>query len=253
MTVFKVAKPGGNAETDASKDLAFDAIQHPCFNIIKEFTATLTTNGSGDGSTTVNHNLNYYPFFKAWVKVGSAYMLLHASGTYSLSYATSTAIKIQINGGDANKTYNYIIKVFGNEAQNTIGTGNNNVSGLVRVARPGQDAETATDIRQLAFQSGKYTLKLDTGKSGTTSITAPAWDIKFVDVYHNLGYYPFVFVKDTSDTESSTAKMLPVYYSGSGSYYEIYTNKIRIYVDNAANSYSVTYNYKYFVYRDKLA
>lgn len=261
MARLRIAKPGGNIDTDLSKDLAFDS-DFSCFNVIQETNVQMTTNGSGVGSVTYTHSLGYIPMYQVWIKEkGSVYLnnmwaLLSQSASGSIAYATTTTIEIFADFALESTTYDYHIIIFGNTPDNVSASGNNNISGTMKIAKPGVDLETATDIRQLAFQSGKHTLKYDDENSGTTSITVSAGSSNYIDISHNIGYVPLVFVKDVSDTigGSSTSKMLPVFYEfASNAFYAVDRNKIRVVADAFYYGSSLTYNLKYFTYRDKIA
>lgn len=260
MARIRIAKTGDNIDTVAQKDLAFDSNKN-CFNIIQEASVQVTTDGSGIGSVTYSHNLGYIPQFKSFAYeqhdplTNNMWTLSDSSAIGCVVHATTNTIVINVeNYSTTNKTYYFRLKIFGNSADDTIGTSNNNISGHMKVAKSGQDLTTATDIRQLQFQSGLYTLKYDSSKSGSVSKSAAAGAIEYVDVYHNLGYVPYVFVKDVSDTSgSTTSKMLPVMYPAfGGTFFAINSTKIRIVIDNVMNGSSITYNYKYFVYRDRI-
>ena len=261
MARLRIAKPSGNIDTDLSKDLAFDS-DYPCFNVIQETDVDFTTNGSGVGSVTYNHNLGYIPMYQVWIQEkGSTYLngmwaLLSQSASGSIAYATTTTIEIFADFALNSTKYDFHIIIFGNTPDNVSASGNNNISGAMKIAKDSVDLETATDIRQLAFQSGKHTLKFDADNSGTDSITVAAGGGDYIDITHDIGYTPIVFVKDVSDTVggSATSKMLPVFYEGANNaFYAVDSSKIRVVVDNYGFGASVTYNLKYFTYRDKIA
>ena len=257
MTIFKIAKTGDDALTTANKDLAFD-LDYPCLNVIRSITLWVTTDGSGDGSNSFSHDLGYYPMYKTYVKTASGgYALLEASAlegsAIATAYSTTSKISVIIDSGSANTQYTFEVKVFGNSADDSVGTTNNNVSGRMRVARVGHDAKTATDVRELVFQSGVYVLKYDPTKSGSFVKLVTAGDLHVEKIYHNLGYVPYVFVKEKDDGGSTTSKMLPVFQSSYGAYYEIFTDRTEITLDNVMGTTDITFNVKYFLYLDKLA
>lgn len=257
MARMRIAKTGGSIGVTASKELALDS-DYPCLNVIADSTTSITTNGSGNGSVNITHSLGYYPVYKVYAKEKSTsnltdYWCLIQSVYGGSSYATTSVINVAISGGKASATYNVFVMVFGNEPDDAVGTSNSNISGKSLIAKASQNLETATDVRQLTFQSGKYVLKLDSTKSGTTASTVVAANsVAVIDVTHSLGYVPVAFAADVS--AGGTDNMVPGFYVGIGAvYFGMSSTKLRFEIDNSTNPSPETYQFKYYIFRDKIA
>lgn len=73
-TVFKISRPGIDADTAADKDLVFD-MSAEVLKTIQSGKTSITLDGSSDGSTTVYHNLGYYPTFMIFYGVEGSYFI----------------------------------------------------------------------------------------------------------------------------------------------------------------------------------
>ena len=185
--IFKIAKRGGNALTDAQKDLAFDSGLDYMI-ILEERTDT----SDGSNNLQITHNLQYIPAFYTFFEAadGSWYRQLQTG--LGGSYADSTKIYIQTD--DPNQRVRTVI--FANSQDNSVGTGRNNASGKLRVAKPGYDAETETDLRRFRFASGGGVFKVKENREMTVTVNLDEFGYSddSVQYAHGLGYVPQVYV-----------------------------------------------------------
>lgn len=185
--IFKIAKRGGDALTDAQKDLAFDSGLD--YMIILE-ERTDTSNGSN--ALEITHSLGYIPAFYTFFEAadGSWYRQLETG--LGGSYADSTKIYIQTD--EPNQRVRTVI--FANSQDNSVGSGRNNASGKLRVAKPGYDAEIETDLRRFRFASGGGVFKIKENREMvvTVNVDGSGYSDDQVQYAHGLGYTPQVYV-----------------------------------------------------------
>jgi len=240
MARIRIAKTGGTVY-DATRLLSLDT---------NATSLMILSLGSQSGSvTTVAHNLGYYPIVYPFFNDGTYW---HPGksvlcGPYADTSVDTTNIYV------SNNTSSYPWKYFliGNSVNNATGTGNNNATGKLKVSKPGVNITTATDIRQYQFCSGADLFKADLSKKGTTSVTTSSsnWSPQ-VTINHGLGYVPFCLV-----TDSSLGGEVPLdYEEGYYNYfYKIDANNLYIGVVDYDHSSPQTYNFKYQIYRNKIA
>ncbi|NCD18111.1 MAG: hypothetical protein EOL91_12550 [Actinobacteria bacterium] len=179
MSKLKIAKTGGNIN-DQQKDLVFDS-DLDYLVILEERTDTSDANGKIE----ITHNLGYLPAFYTFFKYGGVWTRASSENTY-----TDTS-KIYIDTYDPNIEVRTII--WANSQDNTIGSGRDNASGVLKIAKSGYDASTDTDLRRFDFVSSKGTLKIKETKRISVEITNTDGD-NMQSYNHNLGYVPQVFV-----------------------------------------------------------
>lgn len=255
MAVIKVATQIGDIATDADKDLAFSS-DYPCLIEFSTGTKTISTDGSGFGSDTVAHNLGYIPQFFCFVRnpLDTTEWYPQNDGYMGLSVgATTSNLYLTIDYKEPSQSYLTKYFIFANQLENASGTGNDNVSGVLKIAKDGYNADTETDARNMVFFSGNNVYKQDIDLSGTVTMTVNDF-INEVTVTHNLGYVPVIFVSSVeSFGVSDFAQMLPNAGFGSPMSYSITSTQLKIYVEDW--SYSSPYNivFKYKILRDKIA
>jgi hypothetical protein len=201
--ILKVAKSGGNIY-DPVKDLAFDTSQNYII-ILGEYSGTVNSSGQA----TISHGLGYIPSFflyssengNSWTRKGT---LLGNIG----SYADSS--NIYINGFYDAEHYHLVI--WANSYDDSIGTSNNNAFGKLKIAKPGYDATTATDLRQFVFVSGRGLMIIKEKKQISIEINASLDEYGFyswnqtISYAHGLGYTPqvHIFASDGSQLPAET-------------------------------------------------
>lgn len=237
--VLKIAKIGGDALTDADKDLVMTS-DKACMIELLSGSQTIT------GTTDISHNLGYIPSYFVFTKGRN---FEDTEDAWYVKYLgtriDTTKLYIDLFFGESSEDIFYII--YGNRQDNAVGTGNSNVTGNLRIAKSGYDATTETDIRNMKFVSGKNVTKIDTALSGTTSGTVATDDYTIFTITHNLGYFPICYVMC-----STFGQTLPVAEPIEISYY-VTTTKLVIYVADYSGGDSYTATFKYIITRDKIA
>jgi hypothetical protein len=184
---FRVAVRGGDALADAQKDLAFDAGLN--YMIILE-ERTDTSDGSND--LTINHGLGYIPAFYTFFNDGSGKWYRQIESGLGGSYADSSNIYIKTD----NPSQQVRTVIFANSQDDSVGSGRNNASGRLRVAKPGYDAEIDTDLRRFRFASGGGVFKIKENKEiiVTVNVDGDGNSDDEITYAHGLGYVPQVYV-----------------------------------------------------------
>lgn len=237
---IKIGLPGQDVRTAEDKDIAFSS-KYNTLKIFKSGTASVTTNGSGNGSVDVGHGLGFSPGFFVWRKGTASWQSENAgdidSSSYanayfpnpgcpnnwiayherSLCYSDNQNLTIEMDQAGASTTYNFGYYIFADlaEAYNNESQKGTNDYGI-RIATPGKNALEQKDF-QLGFSSRFRALQYNLVKSGTTTLTLPAIygsqvtdpspeEACYAEITHGLGYPPF---------------FLAYFKSGSGSAYEI--------------------------------
>lgn len=253
MPQLIVAQEGGSVD-DAEKDLVFTS-NRACLIEVISATIDISTDGSGFGTAEVTHDLGYRPSYYAfardplatgdWYPLGDGYMGLQTS-------VDTTKLYLAIDGKEASSTYRVKYYIFGNQLENGTGSGNNNVTGKLRISKPGYDAETETDARNMQFFSGTNVFKVDTALSGSASVTIDDF-IKEIVVPHNLGYVPFILVCNDSYYGFPLGQMLPsAAYDVRFSYKIDSTNLTIIIEDDSGGAPPGLASFKYKITRDRI-
>jgi hypothetical protein len=180
----------------------------------------LTTDGSGNGTVSVEHNMGYAPAHFVFRKGTAQYTFLDAS-SYSNAfipvgfesdlwmgekrfncYTTSTHLVINADGQDASTTYYFRYYLLVDLAEEFTGTGGiekTNNFGL-KISRDGYDVTTAEEYQMAYSQKYKslqyYDENYKTQELSLPNFWASAVDTEveagtYVDILHGLGYPPF--------------------------------------------------------------
>jgi hypothetical protein len=136
--------------------------------------------------------------------------------------------------------------IWANTVTNAVGTGNNNVSGRLKIAKSGYSVNE-TDARKFVFFSGKSVYKQDLALSGTTGVYLDG-ELAVGEVTHNLGYIPIVFA-----TDLESGSRIPYSLDSFTITYYITTTKIYFVIWNVGDPITGTYYFKYKILRDKIA
>ena len=169
---LKIGTPNNDALTQAVKDLAFTS-QYPTLKMILSGDISVTTDGSGDGTTSVAHNLGFAPAYFAFQKRTVQWTTLDASsyanayvpdpgtanqwgGDYHHMlhvYTDTTNIYLQAKGAAASTTYtiHYILFLDLSEAYTGADIASTGNIGL-KISREGENVLTAKKY-QLAYSS----------------------------------------------------------------------------------------------------
>ena len=178
MATAKIAKPNGTID-DAIKDLVFTSDSNYMI-----FLSERTDTSNGSGILEFNHNLGYIPAFYPFEEISSGVW----QPPFNNCWATDTIIHIETINNNANvRTI-----LFGNSQSNATGIGNSNVSGRFKVAKPGSDATTSTDLRKFKFVSGEGTFKISEQTTVNVSVTSANGTFTATHA-HGLGYVPQVY------------------------------------------------------------
>jgi hypothetical protein len=186
--IFKIAKSGEDALTIDQKNLVFD-IDNNYLVILEE----RTDQSDGSNNLEITHSLGYIPAFYTFFKdvsTGKWYRQLQSG--LDGNYADTS--KIYITTDDPNQYVRTVI--FGNSQSDTVGSGRNNASGRLRVAKAGYDAEVDTDLRRFKFASGGGVFKIKEKKSLTVTVNIDGSGNSYdtASYAHGLGYVPQVMV-----------------------------------------------------------
>lgn len=254
MAILKIAKPGVSV-SDAEKDLVFTSGRNCSIELFEGY-VDVTTDEFGYGQNTFTHNLGYRPQYFCFVRdpLNTENWYPNQDGYMGCSVAADTTkLYFTINYKEVNSTYRVRYSIHANQLENGTGTGNSNVSGKLRIAKPGFDASTETDARNMKFFSGKNVYKVDSTLSGSTSLLIDDF-INFKTITHNLGYVPMVFILNDSDYDiSDFGQMLPSGFGDGLSYYINSTEFVIIAEDLFGGTPPHTKTFKYKILRDKIA
>lgn len=248
MAVLRIAKPNGNAETDDEKALVMTS-ERAC--VIEMFSGIghITTDVDGNGTFEFTHNLGYVPAFLAFEKgyLDTTYWY----DTYVIAFSADT-IKFYAKAIylDPNTTYDIFYSIAGNRNDNAVGSGNNNVSGRLRIAKDGYNPMTETDVRNMKFMSGKNVWKVDPILSGsvTQEINGGYPDPTIITIPHNLGYVPMALV-----LWYGGGKMLPYTVPLYGAPFMIYRlDSTNLYLEVRSAEFPIEETFKYKIFRDRI-
>lgn len=251
---MKVAQTGGSV-ADADKDLAMTSDLTYLCEVFSGY-VDLITDGSGTGTAEFTHGLNYKPSYYSWCRDPLDNDFWYPQDDMYMGVSTKvddTKVYFAIDSKEPSSTYRIAYSVFGNQIEGLTGTGNNNVFGKIRISKPGFDARTETDARNMQFFSGANVFKIDDTLSGSIAVVIDDFIKEFV-IPHNLGYVPKVFVCNDTYLGLPYGSMLPsTAFSFRGTYKVDDTNLTIITEDDFGGSLSddATFNYK--ITRDKIA
>lgn len=241
-----IAKTGGTVD-DTEKDLAFTS-GRDCLVEIQNESIVLSTDSSGNGTYNITHNLNYSPYVIAHIKDNTT-GYYYPFDFYD-SFITTTQVKFKITGGDANTDYYINCIIFGNRQDNAVGSGNNNVTGKLKIAKSGYSSDIEIDARNMIFFSGGNVLKIDNNLSGSVVVNVNNYPSPTVTtIAHNLGYKPLCFVFNV--IESRQLPFSEPLFGSDQEWYDIDDTNLYIYSYRYIDP--VIWTYKYKILRDKIA
>lgn len=215
----KISKEAQDVFTALDKDLQYSS-KFSTLKVLQRGDAVLTTDGSGNGTVTVPHNLGFAPAHFIFRKGTASFSLLDAS-TYPNAfvpianlgsiwmgnvtfdvYTTTTDLVIKAKGAGASTTYNFhylltidLAQAFTGNAGITLADG----YGL-KVSKDGVDVKTGQEYqmsysqkyRSLQYYDENYmTQALTLPELNSTMFDSPQQAGTYVDFMHGLGYPPF--------------------------------------------------------------
>lgn len=223
-------KLGTNAWTDSDLDLQFTS-KYSSLKIYKWGNASFTTDGSGVGSVTINHNLGYAPMSVVFVKYTASNSLMSGATTYANAFShlggfnlynggynggleqisiitevSTTSITIKNteleNNLQASTTYNFRYYILVDKSQTFTDASNVSQTSDIgfKVATSGKDVFSSPE-HELAYSSKYKALQYYRGHIKSASLTLPTMfaspydttqeEGTYVDFNHSLGYAPF--------------------------------------------------------------
>ena len=215
----KVSKPGQDVKTSENIDTQFSTK----FSTLKMLTwddVSITTNGSGDGAVSIEHDLGFAPAHYVFRKGTAQLTFLDASshansftpvtgcanlwmgGNYFTVYSNPTHLVIEAAGQEPNTTYYFRYYLFIDLAEDYTG-----VAGItldkhygIKVSKDGFDVKTAKEY-QLAYSQNYKSLQYydENYKTQILSLPLTIADPQdttlecgtYVDINHGLGYPAF--------------------------------------------------------------
>jgi hypothetical protein len=236
---LKVTKAGDSVLTEPIKTQRFNS-NKGAFKIFMADDVQLTTNGSGNATATIAHNLNYAPGFFVFRKATARWTLLSSTTDYTnaffpvgepnfyvkddtlhhaiSAYADEDNLYIQVNGGKPSTImdFRYYILVDLSEAfSSTDGIALSNDYGF-KVSKEGESVLTGQEY-DMNF-STKYKIPQYYAVSKKTeTLTLPemfsshyddsAEEATYVDFNHGLGYAPLFIAHVSSDLFDDTVQV----------------------------------------------
>jgi hypothetical protein len=119
----------------------------------------------------------------------------------------------------------------------------------IRIAKPGYNALTETNLDNIVYDSDYDTLKYYS--SGSTSLSVNGANIE-TTVTHNLGYVPFFIVYSNIPTNSSRYSMCPFVFADFGvyCYIDTYADSTKLYFSVTTDSTVATITFLYKIFRN---
>lgn len=230
---LKISTPNNDVYTQGQAALAFSS-KYPSLKLIKAGDISVTTNGSGDATNSVNHGFGFAPAYFAFQKATAQWTLLDASsyansfvsdpgtgnkwgGTYHNYlhvYTDANNIYLQAKGAAPSTTYTIHYLLFMDLAEPFSGA---DISvdhdyGF-KVSREGTDVRDAKQV-DLAYSSRYKAIQYYDVNYKTTTLTLPLMfatqvdtapeEGTYVDINHGLGYPPFFLAYFRSDAYNPT-------------------------------------------------
>jgi hypothetical protein len=232
---FATAKKDINVLTNIDPNNLIFSSKYNTLKVLAKANTTVSTNGSGNGLTQIEHGLGYAPAYyiyrkgtATWQRENnvSPFSTTHANA-YSSNvgmgnswfpsndaievYTDETYLYIEASSAQANTTYNFLYIIFSDLAQSfneesTLGSS----SVGIKIAREGNNVLESAQHFKMAFSTRFRSLKYIPEKSSTTSLTLPlifssasdtsSQEATYVDINHGLGYPPFFLAYFTGDT-----------------------------------------------------
>lgn len=219
-------KIGTNLNTDLDKDLAFTS-KYGTLKIFKKGDISLTTDGSGNGSSYIEHGLGYAPAFLIFRKDTATWTFLDPTSypdayipgvgvtndwvtVYGINngdlgsihaYTTADRLYIISAGADPNRTKDFVYYLLVEKSEaftdpDSI-TKNKNIG--MKVAKPGKNVLTSPEY-DLGYSSKYKSLQYYPESIKEETLTLPLMFSSFVDseveegcyvdFFHGLGYPP---------------------------------------------------------------
>lgn len=225
---LKVSKLGDDVGTATlNRDLQFTS-KFSGLKLYQAGTASFTTDGFGNGSAVIDHDLGFAPAYFVWRKLTAQNTELSGTTTYPNSYipvgvpsvwenitysskgfggyihSYTDSSSLYIIANEANSSTNYIFKYYylvdlANEYSGTMASITTADYGF-KVSKDGVDVKTAKEY-ELGYSSKYKALQYYDVNSQTASLTLPFATASVIDtpvtggVYHDfehgLGYPPF--------------------------------------------------------------
>lgn len=257
MAKLIVAQEGGSVSS-TERNLGFTSDRN-CFIELISGTQSISSTGY------YQHGLGYSPAYTVFMKVNPAVSGIPQSWTPCVGFLGNV-----LDGGlvtiDTDKLYfetyqvynetteeyeyvttDFYFSIFSNKTDDATGTGKDNASGKIKIAKSGLSIPNITDARQFQFFVGNA-FKQDVALSGETSLTTIDYDFEVVEITHNLGYVPIIFCQE-KDNGSRIPYGLP---SGFILTYYITSTKLYIVGGNFFSEGGDTINISYKILRDKI-
>lgn len=239
---MKVSKAGIDVKTALAKNLRFNS-EAGAFKIFKSGDASFTTDGSGNATATIAHNMGYAPAFFIYRKATARWDWLSSTTEYTNAffpvgapnfyvkddslhhaihaYADATNLYIRAYGGKPSTTMNFRYYILVDQSMSfssadSITTSND--YGL-KVAKLGFSTATAKEY-QLAFSSKYKIVQYFEVSKKSQALTLPVMfasyhdnlveEATYVDFTHGLGITPLCFVSFDSPTLGNVLVKAPV-------------------------------------------
>lgn len=230
---LRITPPGVNALTNTDpKQWLFNS-DYNTLKLYKWGTATFTTNGSGNATATIAHNLDYAPAFYVFRKDTANWPFMDAS-SYSNAYlpvggpnywssddlhhaihayADEDNLYIQANGGQASTLMEFRYCILVDLSQEfSSGAGASPRDFTFRVSQPTVNVLTAEEY-QLQYSSDYKALEYHSVSPKSGSISLPAMfashhdsfeeEGTYIDFEHGLGFAPFFFATFAGSSRSA--------------------------------------------------
>jgi hypothetical protein len=239
----RTSKTGKDAQTGIDLDQTFSSK----FSTLKLYAwddIELTTDGSGNGTVSVEHNMGYAPAHFVFRKGTASLSFLDASSysnafvpitgvtnlwmsnNYFRVYTDSTHLVIETDGQDASTTYYFRYYILVDLAQ--VFTGSSGISKTndfgLKISQDGHDVRTAEEY-QMAYSQKYKSLQYYDENYKTQELTLPytmadPYDLTlecgtYVDINHGLGYPPFFIAYALNGLGNSLNVLIPYqFYTG---------------------------------------
>lgn len=242
---LKVSTPTNDVATQSDQDVAFST-KFSTLKIVKAGDISVTTDGSGNGTSSVTHSLGYAPAYFAYQKATADWSFMDAStyaNAYIISpganydnwsdgyhhtlhvYTDSSKIYLQAYGAAPSTTYTIHYVLLLDLAQDYSGAStlfDKNIG--FKVSKEGIDVNSAKPY-ELAFTSRCKSIQYYPENYKTETLSLPAmWaspvdtnpqEGTYVDFLHGLGYPP-LFLAFFSTTGSYTDNTKIPYHAFNG-------------------------------------
>jgi len=238
---LKASTTGTSVLTQIDKDILYTS-KFNSLKINSTGLATVTTNGSGNGTTVVAHNLGYTPAHLVFRKCTTSFSFLGTTtypnsyvpdpGVYNgwagtvntqlSSYADGTNLTFLASSAEASSSYIFRYYTLVDLSKTYSGTANPTLSSDYgwKVSKPGIDVKTAREY-QLSYSTRYKALQYYSVNYATQNVTLPKMfcslvdnpveEATYVDIQHGLGYPPLFlsFFQGTALAASTISTMIP--------------------------------------------